>query len=85
MNIHYSDGRTVENAVIDIWDDWHTERAGYVRAFWVADPINPQGGSPVVGYCSPGGSHKTIRACVDECARLYPGIPVFRNGRQVNR
>jgi hypothetical protein len=27
-DISYSNGMTVKNAVIVVWDDWHTERTG---------------------------------------------------------
>jgi hypothetical protein len=80
-DIHYSDGRTVSSVVV-VWDDLHNERAGYYRAFWTDGP-DGTAGSPVVGYCSPGGSHKTIRAVVAEVRRLYPGETVYRNGRAV--
>lgn len=80
--IHYSDGRTVENAVIVIWDDLHTERSGYFRAFWAQSP-DASSGSPVIGYCSPGGSHRTIRATAAEVKRLHPYDPIYRNGRLI--
>lgn len=80
MDISYSDGSTVQDAVIDIWDDLHAERAGFFRAFWVSGP-DAESGSPVIGYCSPGGSHRTIRAVAAEARRLYPGIDIYRNGR----
>lgn len=80
--ITYSDGNKVENAVIVVWDDLHTERAGYVRAFWAASP-DATTGSPVIGYCSPGGSHRTVRACAAEVRRLHPGERVYRHGREV--
>ena len=78
----YSDGRTVPS-VIAVWDDLHNEAAGYFRAFWTSSP-DGNTGSPVIGYCSPGGSHRTIGAVVREVKRLYPGEPVYRNGRKVN-
>ena len=81
-DISYSDGRTVRNAVIQIWDDLHNERAGYYRAFWCAG-AEESCGSPVIGYCSPGGSHRTVRATVAEALRLYPGEAVYRNGRRL--
>lgn len=81
-DISYSDGTTVKNAVIVVWDDRHTERTGYFRAFWCSDP-NGTCGSPVIGYCSPGGSHRTIRAVAAEVRKYYPGESVYRNGREV--
>lgn len=83
QSISYSDGRTIATAVIVVWDDLHNERAGYFRAFWAESP-DATSGSPVIGYCLPGGSHRTIRAVVTEVKRLYPGEPVYRNGREVN-
>ena len=82
MDVSYSDGSTVTNCVIQIWEDLHNERGGYFRAFWSASP-DATTGSPVIGYCSPGGSHRTIRACVAEVLKRYPGEQCFRNGRPV--
>jgi hypothetical protein len=81
-DIHYSDGSTVKSAVIQIWDDLHCERAGFYRAFWCAS-ADEGCGSPVVGYCSPGGTHRTIRAAVAECRRLGYTDPIYRNGRRL--
>jgi len=81
-SIFYSDGSTVHDPVVQIWDDLHAERAGYFRAFWCAAP-DAGSGSPVVGYCSPGGSHRTIRATAAEVRRLYPDARIYRNGREV--
>jgi hypothetical protein len=82
QTLHYSDGSKVDNPVVQIWDDLHTERSGYFRAFWTASP-NATCGSPVIGYCSPGGSHRTIRATAYEIRRLYPDAKIYRNGRLV--
>ena len=82
MNISYSNGATVKNAVIQIWDDLHNERAGFYRAFW-CDGADGTSGSPVIGYCSPGGSHRTIRAAAVEALRLHPGEQVYRNGKLI--
>lgn len=81
-DISYSDGSTVRNAVVVVWDDLHNERAGYFRAFWAATP-DASTGSPVIGYCSPGGSHRTIRAVAREVQKYHPGETVYRNGRPV--
>lgn len=80
--IRYSDGRVIYNPIIAIWDDWHAERLGFYRAYWLASP-DAESGSPVVGYCSPGGSHRTIRAAATEARRLYPGTPIYRNGKEI--
>ncbi len=78
MLIHNSLGQSAE-CVIEIWDDMHNERPGFYRAFWVAPGATT--GSPVIGYCSPGGSHRTIRATLAEVRRLGYTDPAFRNGR----
>lgn len=80
--IHYSNGSTVPAAVPVVWEDLHNEHSGYFRAFW-ADGPEGTSGSPVIGYCSPGGSHRTIKAVAREVVRLYPGEVVYRNGRPV--
>ncbi len=82
MNVSYSDGSTVPNAVAVVWDDLHNARAGYFRAFWAASPDGTSG-SPVIGYCAPGGSHRTIKAVAREFRRQYPNELIYRNGRLV--
>lgn len=82
QTIHYSDGSTVKDCVVQIWDDNHTERAGCYRAFWCASPVATSG-SPVIGYCSPGGSHQTIRQVVAEVRRYHPNERCYRNGKEV--
>lgn len=83
--VSYSDGRAIRS-VIEIWDEQHG-RAGNFRAFWVECDTNghPIGstGSPVVGYCSPGGTHRTVRAAVADAKRRYPQDSVWRNGRRL--
>lgn len=81
MDISYSDGKIIKDAVINIWEDHHIEAVGYYRAHW-GDKPDSQFGSPIIGYCSRG-SHKTIRACAAEARRLSPGVKVYRNGREV--
>lgn len=82
--IHYSDG-SARPSVIEIREDGHNERSGYFRAFWAE--VLPDGshgnGSPVIGYCSAGGSHRTIRAAAREALRMHPGETVYRSGRPV--
>lgn len=79
--LSYSDGRIVQE-VIQVWSDLHNEQAGFYRAFWTAD-AEALSGSPVIGYCSPGGSHRTVRATVAEARRLYPDARIYRNGRLI--
>lgn len=83
--INYSDGSKVLNPVVQIWDDLHTEaRGNWYRAFWCASSsTSVASGSPVIGYCSPGGSQRTIRACAAEVWRLYPDARVFRYGKEI--
>jgi hypothetical protein len=84
--IHYSDGSRIENAVIVIWEDWSHERRGvWYRAYWASGPDATQG-SPVIGYCSPRGSRRTVRgvAYEIEARGLAPGVPIYRNGREVS-
>lgn len=75
----------MQTAVIQVWDDMHSERAGFYRAFWCASGADGESGSPVVGYCSPGGSHRTIRAVIAECRRLGYTDPIYRNGRLIDK
>lgn len=82
MDVNYSDGSVVKNAVAVVWEDLHEERLGFFRAFWSGTPDGTTG-SPVIGYCSPGGSHKTIRAVAAEFKRLYPHEKIYRNGKEV--
>jgi hypothetical protein len=80
--ITYSDGTNIENPVVQIREDHSTERIGYLRAFWCASPT-ATAGSPVIGYNSPGGSWRTLKAVACEVLRLYPDAQIFRNGRKV--
>lgn len=82
MRVEYSDGSVVQNAVVQVWDDLHTERSGYFRAFFCASPTATTG-STVIGYCSPGGSRRTIKAVASEVRRLHPWVKVYRNGKEV--
>lgn len=81
--VSYSDGSVIHNPIIQIWDDNHCERSGFYRAFWCATKDSTSG-SPVIGYCSPGGSQKTIRAAMYEALRFHPGTEVYRKGRLLN-
>lgn len=72
----------VKNSVVVVWEDNHNERSGFYRAFWAASP-DATTGCPVIGYCSPGGSHRTIKAVAREVQRHYPGETVYRNGKAI--
>jgi hypothetical protein len=82
MDITYSNGMKLRNCVVQIWDDLHNERSGYYRAFW-CDGSETSVGSPVIGYCSASGSHRTIKAVIAEVQRLYPNTECYRNGKRV--
>lgn len=82
--ITYSDGSIVPNPVIQIWDDLHEERSGFFRAFWCASP-EASSGSPVIGYCSPGGSHRKIKDVAWEAWSMYPDAKIYRNGRELKK
>ncbi len=68
--------------VIQVWEDLHEERSGFFRAF-LCDSAEATTGCPVVGYCSPGGSYRTIRRVAWEALKMHPGTPVYRNGRRI--
>ena len=82
QQISYSNGDVVLAPVVQIWDDLHNERSGFFRAFWCSSP-DATTGSPVIGYCSPGGSHRTISGAAREVRRMYSDAQIFRNGRLV--
>ena len=71
-DISYSDGSTVKNAVVVVWEDLHEERAGFYRAFW-ADGPEGTCGSPVLGYCQAGGSPGAGRKTDLEAQRTNGG------------
>lgn len=70
------------NNIVQIWEDRHTEQNGYFRAFWCVD-VDSTSGSPVIGYCSPGGSHRTVKRVAQEVRRMYSDVLIYRNGRLV--
>lgn len=82
MKCQYTSGLVIDQAVAVIWEDRANEESGYFRAFWSDSPDGTTG-STVIGYCSPGGSHKTIKEVVAEFKSLYPNEPIYRNGRKV--
>ena len=71
-------------SVIQIWEDLHNERAGYFRAFYCSN-AEATTGSPVIGYCSAGGSQRTIRATIAEVRRLGYNDPIYRNGQLLSK
>ena len=84
-SISYSDGSVVLNPIVQIWGDLNTERRGdWFRAFWCASP-EVATGSPVIGYCSPGGSQRAIKTVVREVLSHYPDAVIYLNGRPVKK
>ncbi len=65
--ISYSNGETKE-CRLEVWEDNHCEKAGFYRLFWTSDGRT---GSPAIGYCSPGGSYRTIKAAIADGVRLF--------------
>lgn len=56
-------------ARLEVWDDLHNERAGWYRLFWVEPGATT--GTPAIGYCSPGGSYRTIREAIADGLRRF--------------
>ncbi len=81
FQIRFTDGSVMTNPVVVVLDDLHEERPGYYRAFWAQTPDDTRC-CPVIGYAS-GGTHRTIRAVVEEVRRLYPDVKIYRNGRRI--
>lgn len=81
-DIHYTDGSVIQNPVVQIWEDLHSERPAMKRAFWCSDP-EATTGSPVFGYCDSTrkGSHKTIKGAALEVWATYPDAKIYRNGK----
>ena len=81
-SISYTSGKVVLTPIVQIWEDLSNERAGWFRAFWCANP-EATTGSPVIGYCSAGGSQPTIRQTAEEVRDMYPDADIYRNGHKV--
>jgi hypothetical protein len=56
-------------ARLEVWDDLHNECAGYYRLFW-ARPGDSTG-TPAIGYCSPGGTYRTIKDAIADGMRRF--------------
>lgn len=54
---------------LEVWDDLNSEKPGRYRLFWVAPGKTT--GVPAVGYCSPGGSYRTIREAIADGERRF--------------
>lgn len=68
MNIQLSNGETKQNCRLEVWDDLSEPRTAY-RLFWVV--AGETCGTPAVGYCSPGGSYRTIKAAIADGERRF--------------
>lgn len=71
----------MRHSIIVIEDDLNEERPGFFRAYWT-DSLDALTQVTVFGYCDRG-SHRTIKACVAEALRFYPGEDCYRNGRKL--
>ena len=56
-------------ARLEVWDDLNNERPGFYRLYWVVPGETT--GCPAIGYCSPGGSYRTIREAVADGRRRF--------------
>lgn len=56
-------------ARLEVWDDLHNEKPGWYRLFWARPGEST--GTPAIGYCSPGGSYRTIREAIADGERLF--------------
>ena len=56
-------------ARLEVWDDLNNERPGFYRLYWVIPGETT--GCPAIGYCSPGGSYRTIREAVADGRRRF--------------
>lgn len=65
--IELSNG-AVKQCRLEVWDDLSSPRTAY-RLYWVAPGETT--GTPAVGYCSPGGSHRTIREAIADGVRRF--------------
>lgn len=71
--------------IIEIAPDLHEERPGFYRAF-TTESLDAPTRCPVIGYCSAGGTHRTMTRCVAELRRLrlHTGAPVYSHtGRRL--
>ncbi len=56
-------------ARLEVWNDLNNERPGFYRLYWVVPGETT--GCPAIGYCSPGGSYRTIREAVADGRRRF--------------
>lgn len=69
MQINLSNGKTY-TARLEVWDDLSHEGKGPAyRLFWAS----PDGrtGTPAIGYCSPDGTYRTIKAAIADGLRRF--------------
>lgn len=68
--------------LIEIWDDFNNEHAGYFRAYEVQE-VNAKSGFPLFGLTQGGHSFRTVRQAVADALHAVPGAHVYRNGRRL--
>lgn len=56
-------------ARLEVWPDLHNERPGRWRLFWAVPGDSTM--CPAIGYCSPGGTYRTIREAVADGVRRF--------------
>lgn len=54
---------------LEVWNDLHSERPVAYRLFWVVPGQTT--GCPAIGYCSPGGSYRTIKEAIADGERRF--------------
>lgn len=67
-DIHLSNGAVKRACRLEVWDDLSAPGRAY-RLFWVVPGETT--GTPAIGYCSPGGSYRTIRAAIADGVRRF--------------
>jgi hypothetical protein len=67
---------------IQIHEDLSVERSGTFRAFYAADE-HTSIVCTMVGYCSPYGPFRTIKACVTDARKRDATTPIYRNGKRI--
>lgn len=55
--------------VLEVWPDLNNERPGFWRLYWRVP--GESCAVPAIGYCSPGGTYRTIREAVADGQRRF--------------
>lgn len=69
MNIQTTANPVPRVARLEFWPDLHNECAGWWRLFWAVPGESTM--CPAIGYCSPGGTYRTIREAVADGVRRF--------------